>query len=69
MVFGVCCNPLACDAESKVSAAIYAHLDLTFLARESLFTMMLAFFSIATSCDTFFGGVTSVGSGFGWMVA
>ena len=28
MVFGVHCDSLACDAESKISAAIDAHLDL-----------------------------------------
>ena len=37
------CNPLACDAESKVSTTIDAHIDLVFFAGESLFPMMLVF--------------------------
>ena len=65
ILVGVYYRPLACEAESKVRAAIDAHLDLTFLAGESLFTMMLLLFSAAASLAALFGGrtVRGVGSG------
>ena len=69
MFSGVHCNPLACDAESKVSVVIDAHLDLVLLAGESLFLMMVVFSSTATSLDTLFGGANSVGSGSDWLVS
>ena len=63
MYFYVHCNPLACDVESKASAIIGAHLDIVFLIEESLFPMMLVFFSAATSLGTLLSGVPSVASG------
>ena len=44
ILFGVHCNPLACDTESKGSDIIDAPLGLVFLAGESLFPMRLVFF-------------------------
>ena len=63
MLCGVHCNPLALEADSKVRAAIDAHLDLVFLAGESLFPMMLVLFRAMTSLATLLGGLASGGSG------
>ena len=69
MFFGVQCNLLACEAENKVRASIDAHLDLVFLAGESLFPMMLVPFSTAASLAALFGRRTSGGAGSGWFVS
>ena len=65
ILVGVHCRPLACEAESKVRAAIDAHINLVFLVGESLFPMMLLFCSAAASLAALFGGrtVRGVGSG------
>ena len=65
ILVGVHCRPLACEAENKVRAAIDAHLDLVFLAGESLFPMMLLLFSAAASLAGLFGGHTAGGVGSG----
>ena len=65
ILVGVYCRPLACAAESKVRAAIDAHLDLVFLAGEPLFPMMLLLFSAAASLAALFGGSTAMGVGSG----
>jgi hypothetical protein len=66
---GVHCIPLACDAESKVSAAIDAHLNLVFLVGEELFLMMLVLCSAATPLDALFCGVSSTVSSSDWVIA
>ena len=69
MFFGIHYKPLACEAERKVRAAIDAHLDLVFLAGESLFPIMLVLFSAAASLAALFGGRTSEVACSGWLVS
>ena len=69
MFFGVHCNQLACEAESKVRMVVDARVDLVFFSGESLFPMMLVLFNAAASLVALFGGHTSEGAGSCWLVS
>ena len=61
MFLGDHLTPLACDADSRVSAATDAHLNLVFLTGELVCPRMLVLFNAATSLATLFGcGVSSM---------